>query len=144
VFSASPSLKHEDEREAGHKTKEMQENDSLVSADPGNTNIITIAARKCREDGIDGNLRHKDMRLLKFSRARYYRESGIMNWRRKNEKWNAGVREQLEAISQVTSHGADFKAYLEFIETQAAHYEELRKEYTKPPRARLLMNLYCG
>jgi len=36
------------------------------------------------EDDTDGNLRQKDMRILSFSRARYDRESEIMNARKKN------------------------------------------------------------
>jgi hypothetical protein len=74
---------HEDEKEADPTTQEVHENDFVVGADPGNTNIITIAVPKRAEDGTDGNLRQKDMRLLRFSRARYYRESGIMNARKK-------------------------------------------------------------
>jgi hypothetical protein len=61
----------------------VQKNDFVVDANPGNTNIIPIAAPKYREDANTGNLRQKDMRLVKPSRARYYRESGIMNaWKK--------------------------------------------------------------
>jgi len=72
------AAKHEDEKEAGPETQKVQNNDLVVDADPGNTNIITIAVPKRAEDSTDGNLRQKDMRLLRLSRARYYRESGIM------------------------------------------------------------------
>jgi hypothetical protein len=46
-----------------------------------------------------------------------------MNARKKTEKWNAGVKEQLKAISQVTTHGADFQAVLKFTKFRAAHWE---------------------
>jgi len=72
------AAKHEDKKEAGPETQKVQNNDLVVDADPGNTNIITIAVPKRAEDSTDGNLRQKDMRLLRLSRARYYRESGIM------------------------------------------------------------------
>jgi hypothetical protein len=64
--------KHEGKKEADPTMQKVQENDFVVGVDPGNTNIITIAAPKRAEDGTDGNLRQKDMRLLRFSRARYY------------------------------------------------------------------------
>jgi len=83
--SASPVTKHEDKREVGPETCNPQDNDLVVGADPGNTNIVTIAVPKRAEDGIDGNLPQKDMRLLRFSRARHHRESGIMNASKKIE-----------------------------------------------------------
>jgi hypothetical protein len=102
---------HEHEKEAGPATQEVPDNDFVVGAEPGNTYIITIAVPTRAEDGTNCNLRQKDMRLLRFSRARYYRESEIMNARKKIEMWNAGVKEHLEAMSEVTSRGADFKAF---------------------------------
>jgi len=136
--------KHEETKKAGPVTQKVQDNDFVVGADPGNTNIITIAAPKRAEDGTDGNLRQKDMRLLRFSRARYYRESGIMNARKKIETWNAGMKDHLEALSEVTSRGADFEAFRKFMEVRMAHWDALWEEYTKPRWARLRMNLYCG
>jgi hypothetical protein len=115
--------KDEDEKEADPETRKVQDNDFVVGADPGNTNIITIAAPKRAEDGTDGNLRQKDMRLLRFSRARYYRESGIINARKKIETWNSGMKEHLEASSEVTSRGADFEAFRKFTEVRVAHWE---------------------
>ena len=63
------ATKHEEKKEAGIETQKAQDNDFVVGADPGNTNIIAVAAPKRAEDGADGNLRQKDMRLLRFSRA---------------------------------------------------------------------------
>ena len=82
--------KEEEKKEAGPATQKVQDNDFVVGADPGNTNIITIAAPRRAEDGTDGNLRKKDMRLLRFSRARYYRESGTMI---KGRKSRLGIQE---------------------------------------------------
>jgi hypothetical protein len=77
------------------------------------------------EESIDGNLRQKDVRLLRFSRAGFYRESGIMNARKKSETWHAGVKEHLEALSEVTSRGANFEAFLKFIQVRVAHWDVL-------------------
>jgi len=93
------AVKHEENKKVGPATQRVLDNDFVVGADPGNTNIITIAALKRAEDGTDGNLRQKDMLLLRFSRERYYRDSGIMNARKKIETWNSGMKDHLEAWS---------------------------------------------
>jgi len=67
-----------------------------------------------------------------------------MNARKKIETWNAGVKEHLEALSEVTSRGADFEAFRKFMEFRIAHRDALCDEYTKPRWARLRMNLYGG
>jgi hypothetical protein len=82
------------------------------------------------------------MRLLRLSRARGYRECGIMNARKKIEKWNAGMKDRLEAMREVTSREAGFEAFMKFMEVRVAHWEALWKENTKPQWARLRMNLY--
>ena len=136
--------KHEGKKEADPTMQKVQENDFVVGVDPGNTNIITIAAPKRAEDGTDGNLRQKDMRLSRFSRARYYRESGVMNARKKTEKWNSGMKDHPEHLSGVTSRGADFEAFRKFVEVRMAHWDVLWEEYTMPRWARLRVKLYCG
>jgi hypothetical protein len=83
VSSAAPSAMHKETNRADPETQELQENENVSGLEPGNTNIMTIVAPKCAKDGIDGNLCQKDMCLSKFSGARYYRESGIMNARKK-------------------------------------------------------------
>jgi hypothetical protein len=93
------AVKHEEDKKVGPATQRVLDNDFVVGADPGNTNIITIAALKRAEDGTDGNLRQKDMRLLRFSRERYYQDSGIMNARKKIETWISGMKDHLEAWS---------------------------------------------
>jgi len=47
------------------------------------------------------------------------------------------VKERLEAMSEVTSRKADFRAFLKFMEVRVALWEALWKEYTKPRWARL-------
>jgi len=136
--------KDEEKKKAGPATQNVHDNNFVVGADPGNTNIVTIAVPKLGVYGNDGNLRQKDMRLLRISRARYYRESGIMNVRKKIAAWDAGMKDHLEATSEVTSREADFKAFRKFMEVRVAHWDALWEEYTMPRWARLRMNLYCG
>ena len=103
---------HKDEKEADPAIQKVHVNDFVVGADSGNTNIITIVVHKLAEDGTDGNLRQKDMRLLRLSRARYYRESGITNARKKTEKWNAGMKDHLEALSEVRAEEPTLKLFV--------------------------------
>jgi hypothetical protein len=119
------AAKHKDEKEAGLETQKVQDNDFIVGADPGNTNIVTIAASTPGEDDTDGDLRQRDMRLLRFPTTRCYRESGMMNARKRIEIWNAGVKEHLEALSEVTSRGTDFRAFREFLQVRVAHWDAL-------------------
>jgi len=126
------TAKDEDGKEAGPATQRVHANDFVVGADPGNTNIITIPAPKRAEYGTDGNLCQKDMRLSRFSRARYSRESSIMKARKKIETWNARLKEYLEVLSEVTSRGADFKAFRKFMKVRVAHWDALCEEYTNP------------
>jgi len=67
-----------------------------------------------------------------------------MNARKKIEAWNAGMEDHLEAMSEVTSCGADFEAFRKFMEVHSTHWDALWEEYTKPRWARLRMNLYGG
>jgi len=64
------------EKEAGPAAQQVQSNDFVVGADPGNTDTVTIAALERGGNGIEGNLRQKGMCLLRFSSAGCYRESG--------------------------------------------------------------------
>jgi len=54
------------------------------------------------------------------------------------------MKDHREALSEVTCRGADFRAFLKFMEVCVAHWEALWKEYTKPFWARLRINLYGG
>jgi hypothetical protein len=65
--SAAAVTKRGDEKEAYLATQDVEDNDFVVGTNPGNTNIVTIAAPKRAEDANNGNLRQKDMRLLRFS-----------------------------------------------------------------------------
>ena len=55
-----------------------------------------------------------------------------MNARKKIETWNPGMKEHLEALSKVTSRGADFEAVRKFMEVRMAHWDALWEEYTNP------------
>jgi len=54
------------------------------------------------------------------------------------------MKEHLEAMSEMTRRGADFRAFLKFMEVCVAHWKALWEEYTKPRWARLRMNSYSG
>ena len=123
--SILPVTKHEYEKGADPAIQKLQDSDFVVGLNPWNTNIITIAVLKRPEDCTDGNLRQKYMRLLRFSRAIYNGESGMINARKKIETWTSGMKDQMEALSEVTSRGADFEAFLKFMEVRIAHWDAL-------------------
>jgi hypothetical protein len=54
------------------------------------------------------------------------------------------MEENLEALSEVTSRGADITSFLKFMDVRVARWDALWEENTKPRWARLRMNLYCG
>jgi hypothetical protein len=68
----------------------------------------------------------------------------MINARKKIVTWNAGMKDHLQALSEVTSRGADFTAFRKFMEVRVAHWDALWEEYTKSRWARFRMNLYCG
>jgi len=75
VFSISPSAKHEEKKQAGPVTQEIDKNAFVVIGPyPGNTTIMTIAASKHGEYRIDGSLPQKTYVSLKSERARYDRD----------------------------------------------------------------------
>jgi hypothetical protein len=41
------------------------------------------------------------------------------------------MKEHLEAMTKLTSRGADSEAFRKFMEVRVAHWEALWKEYTK-------------
>jgi len=63
----SPRAKPKTDQEAGPTALEVQKNAFVVGMDPVNTHIVTIAAPKREEDGSVGNLRQKDISLLRLS-----------------------------------------------------------------------------
>jgi len=119
------STMQKDEKEVDPSTQKVHENDFAVGADPGNTNIVTVAVPKHAEDGTDGNLLQKDMRLLRVSRAGYYRESAIMNARKEIKTWTAEMKDRLEALTEVTCRGAGFQAFREFMLVRVADWDAL-------------------
>jgi len=67
-----------------------------------------------------------------------------MNARKKIETWNAVMKDHPEALSEVTSGGGDFNAFLKIMKLRVARWDALWEEYTKPRWARQRMKLYCG
>jgi len=54
------------------------------------------------------------------------------------------MKENLEALCEVTSRGADINAFLKFLDARVSRWDALWEENRKPRWARLRMNLYCG
>jgi len=66
-----------------------------------------------------------------------------MNPGKKIETLNAGVKEYLKVISEVTSRRADSQACRELKEVRFVHWDSLLKEYKRPRWASLPMSPFC-
>jgi len=119
-------------KKTGDGTYNAHEIVFLGGLNPLNTNIISIAAPRRAEGGTDGNMPQKDLFLLVFSRARWYRESGILSARMEIDPWSATVKDNPKTLSEVTCPRADSLVFWIFKEVRVAHWDALCKEYSKP------------
>jgi hypothetical protein len=122
----------------------VEETDLVVGCDPGGKDIMALAIPKRGSDGARDDLGMGDVRLKTFSRARYYREAGIINARKHAEHWNANIRSELTELSAVSSRGSDLNAFRAYVAVHIRHGTRLWTEYTKPRWARQRFRLYGG
>lgn len=121
----------------------VREDDFVIACDPGGVDIMAMAVPVHSHRGAQ-DLNGEDMRLKTFSRSRYYRESGIIAARKHSNHWNRSVKVELEALSTVSSRGADFASFRGFMAVHVTHEFYLWREYTKPRWARQRLRLYGG
>jgi hypothetical protein len=122
----------------------VQENDMVVGCDPGGKDIMALAIPKRGSDGARDDIGMGDVRLKTFSRARYYREAGVIDARKHAEHWNANIRSELTELSAVSSRGSDLNAFRAYVAVHVRHGTRLWAEYTKPRWARQRFRLYGG
>jgi len=136
------SVSEEEHQEEGGGF-EVRPNDFVVGCDPGLVDIMAMAVPLEMEHGcFDISMRF--MQSKNFSRARYNRESGIIDARKHSNKWNKEVKDQLDDLSGVSSRGASLQNFRDYVERHTIHSEQLWGEYTKPRWARQRMRLYGG
>ena len=109
-------------------------NDLVTGCDPGRINIYYMAT--ILPDG--------SIKTFILTRKQYYSESGIFASRRHIEHWNLGIKEHLEALSEVSSKGSSLQRHKMYLNVYYLHRDALWKEYTKPRWARQRLSLYGG
>ena len=112
----------------------MGPDDVLLGNDPGRINIYYMATEM--EDG--------SIWSSTLSRKQYYAESGILQARKTSETWNGGVQTHLDALSTVSTKGADLTTYRAYLAVYYAHRDALWAEYCKPRWSRQRLRLYGG
>ena len=108
--------------------------DRVIGLDPGKRTIY-----HCAELLGDGTFRS-----LEFSSARYQRESGMVQERRRSLKWNKEVRGELRALSVVSPKGLELPKLNAYLKVYHAHKAALWTEYTRAHWARQRLRLYGG
>lgn len=115
-------------------TFRVQNNDVVLGNDPGRINIYYMVVPL-----PDGKLK-----TFVLSRRQYYSESGISQAIKHSNAWNMGIKDHLDALSNVTTKGTSLEAHLDFIETFRRHRDALWNEYNRPRWARQRLSLYGG
>jgi len=121
----------------------VRPNDFVMSCDPGLKDICSMAIPLKMKDGAR-DVGMRDMKCKTFSRARYYRESGIIQARKHSTKWNQGVKAELDDLSRVSSRGANMASFRDYVAVHTMHRGALWGEYTKTRWARQRFRLYGG
>jgi hypothetical protein len=102
-----------------------------LGCDPGRANIYTIV-----EEGKKTS--------WTLSRERYYSEAGMFKSRERTERWSSHIKDNLVALSKVSSKGLSLKTYNEYLEVFLDNYDILWEEYSKRRWANQRLRLYGG
>ena len=108
--------------------------DVIIGCDPGRINIYYMAA--VLPDG--------SIRTFVLTRKQYYHDAGINGAKRHAERWNLGIKAHLEALSTVSSKGANLQTHAAYLLVYYQHREALWAEYTRSRWARQRLTLYGG
>jgi hypothetical protein len=134
LFEAQQASTKRGKRQTASEPVQLQEGDRVIGLDPGKRTIFHCAEL----------LKNGKYRSMEFSSARYQRESGMLQARRRAERWNAEVWRELQALATVSLKGAELSKLLEYMEVYSEHKDVLWSHYSKDRWARQRMRLYGG
>lgn len=100
----------------------------------GATNIFYMA-----EELEDGTFRY-----YKLSRSQYYRESGMLEANKKTNRWNSGIQDCIQQLSEASPKCTTLAEFQNYIQVMLTVKEQLWSEYFKPRWARQRLRLYGG
>ena len=102
-----------------------------LGCDPGRANIYTII-----EEGTT--------KSWSLSRNQYYSEAGVFESRKKAKYWLETIKENLDALSKVSSKGISLDSYKAYLEVFQNNYQAIWDECSKPYWADQRLRLYGG
>ena len=116
-----------------HESYSVQENNRVVTIDPGRTNIYyAIEQSGC------------DFKSYKLSRRQYRKESGMVEANHKTIVWNKGIQKELEMLSANSPKGCNLATHKQFLKTFFQIYDTVWNEYFKPRWGQQRFRLYGG
>jgi len=106
----------------------------VLGNDPGRVNIYYMA-----EELPDGTIRY-----YKLSRSQYYNDSGIKEAIEESNKWNLGIKEELELLSSNSPKGISLDRFTKYLKIILQVKDSLWKEYFKPRWSRQRFRVHAG
>lgn len=107
----------------------------IIAVDPGRKNIFTMV------DKIEGTERFKER---KFTRAHYYKASGITTAIKKTNLWNKSVKNELEELSRNSPKTVNLERFMEYVTVVKNVEQPLWDEYFKRKWRNQTLRLYGG
>lgn len=106
----------------------------VIGVDPGRTNIFYMVEE----------LEKDTFKSYKLTRKQYYIESGIRAAKKKTEKWNLKVKNELEKLSLVSPKAVSLNTFTTYLDTMLSVKEKLWSEYLDTKWSDQRMKLYGG
>jgi hypothetical protein len=122
------------EKGSDAKLPKLRAGDRILGNDPGRANLCCMA-----EKTANGKFRY-----FRLTRGQYNSESCIERAKKWKQRGHAGIRPHLNALSEVSSMGADWEKHEAFLAVHATHWRVLLHENLKKRWARQRLRLYGG
>jgi hypothetical protein len=103
----------------------------LIAIDPGRENIYY---------GVE--VLNNEVRSHILTRKRYYQDTGMLNARKKVNRWHKSIRQNLEALTKVSTRGVNHNRHATYLSTYSSNVDALWNEYKKKRWARQRLRLY--
>lgn len=117
-----------------NKEKPDLTNKRVLGCDPGRINILTI---------VEVDDKGKITTYI-LSRERYYNDSGIFVARKKSNKWNKNVSEEILALSRNSPKSTSMEKFTNYVQLKKEIDDKLWEEYSKKRWRDQQLRLYGG
>ncbi|KAL6764677.1 hypothetical protein V8C86DRAFT_3083672 [Haematococcus lacustris] len=96
-----------------------------LGCDPGKTNMATAGHEERYTSGAVKSVWHPSLT------AGQYRQSGITEHAKESKAWMAGIKPQLDEMSQVINHTVSLQRYRQYADTVLANWSDMWAELSK-------------